>query len=881
MHCLYHSSFAWNNLRKHFATVILFLLLNFTLQAQTSTTCAANAGDFATSQVCFQANQITLKAIPRGNAVVPQGYQVLYVLTKSNQLTIQQVATEPIFALPDSTTGLFTIHTLVYDSATLDLDLVEIGETTGFDVNALLIQGGGNICAALNVLGVKFSLGSCEAPCAATSGRLTPSSSSCLLDGKATVTAKVQIAPIVPPGFTRLYVLTSGDNLVIRAVSAMPSFVVNGTGRFTIHTLVYDSTTLDLDSIIIGQTTGGDVNGLLAQGGGDLCGALDVTGARFNVVACPPVCNARAGTLKAESSPCLSNGKATLKATVLQSPTVPSGYQIRYLLTSGYGYVIQQISTTPSFVVTGEGLYTIHTLVYNPNTFDLNSIQLGNVKAADLRERFIQGGGTICAALDLTGAAFTVKDCPCIAKVGVLKADSYQYPCLENGKATIIAKFTASPTVPQGYQVRFVLTSGTNLVIRAVSTSAFFTVNNAGLYTIHTLVYNPNTLDLNAIQIGVTTGFDVNKLLLQGGGNICGALDVYGVPFQVKSCVPTCGAKAGKLKPDNDPCLQDETATLIAKAIEAPTIPNGYLVRYVLTSGDNLVIRAINTEPTFEVSSFGRYTIHTLVYNPNTLDLSAIKIGVTTGYDVNELLEQGGGNICGALDVYGARFLIYYCDGQSCTAKAGKLHALADSPCILYGKAQLSASISQNPVIPHGFQVVYILASGDYLTIEQIKSEPKFEVTRAGRFSIHMLVYNPATLNLGSITFGHTNLYSLYNLLIENNGSICASLDTEGAVFISRNCSNGNLTASLPTGEAYPNPTSGVVNLNFLQLEKVNVITVEVTDLSGNLLKTWKFDGAVLNATLDLSEWSAGMYNVRVVYDNQTLQNIRVAKTTY
>lgn len=876
MHCLYHSSFAWSDLRKHFTTAILFLLLNFTLQAQTSTTCVANAGDFATSQVCFQANQITLKAIPRGNAVVPQGYQVLYVLTKSNQLIIQQVATEPIFVLPNSTTGLFTIHTLVYDSATLDLDLVEIGETTGFDVNALLIQGGGNICAALNVLGVKFSLGSCEAPCAATSGRLTPSSSSCLLDGKATVTAKVQIAPIVPPGFTRLYVLTSGDNLVIRAVSATPSFVMNGTGRFTIHTLVYDSTTLDLDSIIIGQTTGGDVNGLLAQGGGDLCGALDVTGARFNVVACPPVCNARAGTLKTESSPCLSNGKATLKATVLQSSTVPSGYQIRYLLTSGYSYVIQQINTTPSFVVSGEGLYTIHTLVYNPNTFDLNSIQLGNVKAADLRERFVQGGGTICAALDLTGASFTVKDCPCTAKVGVLKADSYQYPCLENDKVTIKAKFTASPTVPQGYQVRFVLTSGTNLVIRAVSTSAVFTVGNAELYTIHTLVYNPNTLNLNTIQIGVTTGFDVNKLLLQGGGNICGVLDVSGVPFQVKSCIPTCGVTAGKLKLDNDPCLQNQAATLMAKVIEAPTVPNGYLVGYLLTSGDNLVIRAINTEPTFEVSNTGRYSIHTLVYNPNTLDLSVIKIGVTTSYYVNELLEQGGGDICGALDVYGASSYILPCP-IVCDAKAGKL-AADNNPCLQDEVALLKAKVIQTPTIPSGFLVRYVLTSGSNLIIQKVSDTPTFEVTSEGRYTIHTLVYDPATLNLNTLVLGQTTGSDVNKLLIQGDGDICGALDVQGVAFQVKNCNESNLNSKV---SAYPNPTSGVVNLNFLQLEKVNVITVEVTDLSGNLLKTWKFDGAALNATLDLSEWSAGMYNLRVVYDNQTLQNIRVAKTTY
>ncbi|MBK6543657.1 MAG: hypothetical protein IPG10_20850, partial [Flavobacteriales bacterium] len=34
------------------------------------------------------------------------------------------------------------------------------------------------------------------------------------------------------------------------------------------------------------------------------------------------------------------------------------------------------------------------------------------------------------------------------------------------------------------------------------------------------MVYDPNTLDLSIVELGVTTGFDVNGLLVQGGGAI-------------------------------------------------------------------------------------------------------------------------------------------------------------------------------------------------------------------------------------------------------------------------------------------------------------------------------------------------------------------------
>ena len=69
----------------------------------------------------------------------------------------------------------------------------------------------------------------------------------------------------------------------------------------------------------------------------------------------------------------------------------------------------------------------------------------------------------------------------------------------------------------------------------------------AGTYRIHALVYDPNTLDLSIVEIGVTTGFDVNALLIQGGGDICASLDVAGALFEVEAC--DCEADAGTLHP--------------------------------------------------------------------------------------------------------------------------------------------------------------------------------------------------------------------------------------------------------------------------------------------------------------------------------------------
>ena len=90
-----------------------------------------------------------------------------------------------------------------------------------------------------------------------------------------------------------------------------------------------------------------------------------------------------------------------------------------------------------------------------------------------------------------------------------------------------------APVIPDGYQQIFVLTNAFNLTILDVNTSPEFVVDHVGFYRIHSLVYDPNTLDLGIVQIGETTGFDVNNLLIQGGGEICASLDVHGAVFLV------------------------------------------------------------------------------------------------------------------------------------------------------------------------------------------------------------------------------------------------------------------------------------------------------------------------------------------------------------
>ena len=157
---------------------------------------------------------------------------------------------------------------------------------------------------------------------------------------------------------------------------------------------------------------------------------------------------------------------------------------------------------------------------------------------------------------------------PCTATAGTLIAT--QTPVtLQNGSATISAYHGQQPFVPAGYQKIYVLTKGAGLVIQATSNTPSFTVTSTGQYTIHTLVYNPATLNLGIVVPGVTTGFDVNALLIQGGGSICAALDVPGAVITVNPPQVVCDnfTNGGTIGYDETNCVGFDPAPIVSLSL--------------------------------------------------------------------------------------------------------------------------------------------------------------------------------------------------------------------------------------------------------------------------------------------------------------------------
>lgn len=254
---------------------------------------------------------------------------------------------------------------------------------------------------------------------------------------------------------------------------------------------------------------------------------------------------------------------------------------------------------------------------------------------------------------------FTLGDLTCSADAGTITAD-FDSVVLANGSAMLSATPDGNINIPSEYSKIYVLTSGSDLVIEQVNTeSPDFTVDMSGLYTIHTLVYDGNSdsanfLDLGIVVPGTTTGVDV--LTAVGNSGICASLDAVGAPITVEE-EGACNAYSGTLyskTPIN--CLSNGLAFISAKVKDAPLVPAGYEQLYVLTEAFSLTILNVSETPEFEVNQRGFYRIHSLVYNPNSLDLSIVVPGQTTGFDVVNLIKDN--DICASLDVSGAVNLV-------------------------------------------------------------------------------------------------------------------------------------------------------------------------------------------------------------------------------
>ncbi len=111
---------------------------------------------------------------------------------------------------------------------------------------------------------------------------------------------------------------------------------------------------------------------------------------------------------------------------------------------------------------------------------------------------------------------------------------------IPNTTATISASIVAPPTIPPGFELFYVLTTGPSKVVELYGNTSTFNVNTAGVYYIHTLVIDIDDFAtasaIGTILPGVTTAIQIYNALTVGGGAICGDFDITGGLVNVVFC---------------------------------------------------------------------------------------------------------------------------------------------------------------------------------------------------------------------------------------------------------------------------------------------------------------------------------------------------------
>ena len=221
-------------------------------------------------------------------------------------------------------------------------------------------------------------------------------------DGQATVDGNN-----TDDGLTTIFVLTDLDGGILQ---------FNTDGAFDLSGLDDGDYSAYSFNVVEAETNGNLTLFFILYGSvGDLQADIDDENLTGNLsdpflvtIGATAVCDAVAGTTSVVDADQCDDG--TISATNNGDAVIPTDYVLIYVLTSGTGLIIEDANDTGVFAAPAAGgIYTIHSLVVDPN-LDLTPFIGG--PAGDVAVELEENGGTICASLDVAGAAFNLEACP-------------------------------------------------------------------------------------------------------------------------------------------------------------------------------------------------------------------------------------------------------------------------------------------------------------------------------------------------------------------------------------------------------------------------------------------------------------------------------------
>lgn len=710
--------------------------------------CDADAGTITANQgfLCVPGTFAIIEATPDGNMIIPSGYTVAYVLTTGSNSLIVDVNGSPFFVI--TTEGAYTIHTLVYDPLTFDLNSIIADITTLQDLNVQFEQGGGSICASLDMTGattltaktIGFVVFSIPETCDDFDGQVElapPSNAFLWFDGFMGSSRNDLADGIYTVTVSDASMCTSEIEIVIGEVCSCPtppmidnvivfeatcgnsdgSATINMIGNNNDYSYTWSSNVSSTN--IANNLAAGSYDVTISEIADPSCSTVttvvveNVDGPVTNIFSVTPAtCNASDGTAFITPANFLYNwcdggtganrnnlfaGSCLVTVTdpstnctnvievvipqanslvntiniVAQPDCGISNGQVDIVTTGGsgnYSYSWSVGGTGASRSDLAAGTYEV-TVLDNTNgcssieTFSLsNAVSGATVLISSDVELDCSGdmNGTVNFIVQLS-AGFVQPPTEVIRDGagntyanGTLEVGNYCV-LIFDGNGCLSGEECFEVTQPQPLTIGVAVVNQTCASLGSITTTVgggngSETYDWADLLSMNDPA-NRTDLVANTYQLTVT---DING---------CSASTTVNVTDE---CIPlNCLAVAGDLTIDASPvCLVGGTATISATPNGNSTVPNGYATAYVLTLGG--VIQGTNTSPTFSVNTINDYVIHTLIYDPNTLNLSFIVPMVTTAQQVNDILIQGGGAICAALDLTGATASVINCNAP-CT----------------------------------------------------------------------------------------------------------------------------------------------------------------------------------------------------------------------
>ena len=324
---------------------------------------------------------------------------------------------------------------------------------------------------------------------------------------------------------------------------------------------------------------------------------------------------------------CLVDDEVLVGTRVLSVSTAP-GITTAYLLTDAQGTVLE-VSDTPEFWVDQTGTYAINGLVYDPLSFNVSAITRGSTTLADLNAQFVQGGGFLCAGLDLDGASVQVTNCAsCDVAVGTLTTADPTVWCTDDGLPSVL---TLDAGATRG-AITYVLVDASGQVVLAQADAR---VNLEGLaggaYTLYALATE---------QAGDAPSVGEPLLPVSGCADLSQGVSVTALTGA--DCDQACQVSGGVLAALTPAtvCLEDLPATLSVTA----TGVTGTRRAFVIVDTDE---RIVQVQPqggqlTVTATMLGQYQVYSLAYEDPI-----------TGLQVGRTLR----NLAGCLDLSAPRSL--------------------------------------------------------------------------------------------------------------------------------------------------------------------------------------------------------------------------------